>query len=63
MVRPMARAAYIADDGLVGHQWEEKPLFQPRLDSQCRRMSEREGRKGWVVVWGNILIKGRGNMG
>ncbi|EDL76046.1 rCG65847 [Rattus norvegicus] len=26
MGRPMAPAAYGAEDGLVGHQWEEKPL-------------------------------------
>ena len=32
MDRPMALAAYIAEDGLVGHQWEEKPLVVPRLD-------------------------------
>jgi hypothetical protein len=23
---PMALAAYVAEDGLVGHQWEERPL-------------------------------------
>ena len=23
---PMALATYVADDGLVGHQWEERPL-------------------------------------
>jgi hypothetical protein len=23
---PMAPAAYIAEDDIVGHQWEEKPL-------------------------------------
>jgi len=28
----MAPAAYVAEDGLVGHQWEEKPLVLPRLD-------------------------------
>ena len=26
MVELMALGAYIAEDGLVGHQWEEKPL-------------------------------------
>jgi hypothetical protein len=24
----MAPAAYIAEDGLVGHQWEERPLLR-----------------------------------
>ena len=32
----MAPAAYVAEDGLVGHQWKEKPLVLPRLDPQCR---------------------------
>jgi hypothetical protein len=26
MERPMVVAAYVADNGLVGHQWEEWPL-------------------------------------
>jgi hypothetical protein len=29
----MAPAAYIAEDGLVGHQWEERPLVLRRLDA------------------------------
>jgi len=28
----MAPAASVAEDGLVGHQREEKPLVLPRLD-------------------------------
>jgi hypothetical protein len=31
MKGPMAPATYIAEDGLVGHQWEERPLVQWRL--------------------------------
>jgi len=48
----MAPAAYVAEDGLVGHQWKEKPLVLPRLDPpmpppQCRGMGA--GRKGgWL---------------
>jgi len=66
MDRPMAPAAYVAEDGLVGHQWEEKPFVLPRLDPsplpQCRGMSGQGGRKGWVDVWGNSLRRrGRGN--
>jgi len=30
--RPMAPEAYVAEDVLVEHQWEEKPLVLPRLD-------------------------------
>ena len=26
MKGPMALASYVAEDGLVGHQWEEQPL-------------------------------------
>jgi hypothetical protein len=26
MEGPMSLAAYVAEDGLVGHQWEERPL-------------------------------------
>jgi hypothetical protein len=33
MEGPMAPAAYVAEDGLVGHQWEEKPLVIWRLDA------------------------------
>jgi len=49
MDRPRAQAVYVAEDGLVGHQWEEKLLVLPRLDSpppQCRGMSGQGGRKG-----------------
>ena len=27
----MSLAAYVAEDGLVGHQWEEKPLILQRF--------------------------------
>jgi len=33
MDRPMSPAAFVAEDGLVGHQWDEKPLVLPKLDS------------------------------
>jgi hypothetical protein len=32
----MAPAAYVAEDVLVRHQWEERPLTLLRLDAQCR---------------------------
>jgi len=49
MNRPMTPAACIAEDGFVGHQWEEKPLALPRLDttSHCRGMSGQEGEGRW----------------
>jgi hypothetical protein len=27
----MAIVVYVAEDGLVGHQWEERPLFLVRI--------------------------------
>jgi hypothetical protein len=29
----MAPAAYVAEDGLAGHQWEERPLVLQRVDA------------------------------
>jgi hypothetical protein len=29
----MAPAVYVAEDGLVGHQWEERPLVLWRLEA------------------------------
>ena len=36
---PMAPATYVAEDGLVGHQWEKKPLILRRLDAPVRGIS------------------------
>jgi hypothetical protein len=33
MEGPMAQAACVAEDGLVGHQWEERPLGLRVLDA------------------------------
>jgi hypothetical protein len=33
MEGPMTPAAYVAEDGLVGHQWEERLLVLRRLDA------------------------------
>jgi hypothetical protein len=33
MEESMAPAAYVVEDGLVGHQWEERSLFLRRLDA------------------------------
>ena len=34
MEGPMALTAYVAEDCLVGHQWEERPLGLRVLDAQ-----------------------------
>jgi hypothetical protein len=36
--RAMSLVAYVAEDGLVGHQWEERPLVLGRSYAQYRRM-------------------------
>jgi len=58
MDRPMAPAAYVAEDGLVGHQWEEKTLVLPRFNtpypSGYRGISGQGGRKGWVGCIGGL---------
>jgi hypothetical protein len=33
MERPMVPATYVAEDGLVGHLWEERTLVLGRLDA------------------------------
>jgi hypothetical protein len=33
MVGLTALAAYVAEDGVVGHQWKERPLVLERLDA------------------------------
>jgi hypothetical protein len=42
---PMAPAAYVAKDGLEGHQWEERPLVLWRLNAPVEG-NARVG--GWV---------------
>jgi len=53
MDRPMVPAAYVAEDGLVGHQKGGEALGPGKAGPrQCRGMSGHGGRKGWVVGWG-----------
>jgi hypothetical protein len=44
----MALAAYVAEDGQLGHQWEERPLVCEGSMPQCRGMPRPESRSGWV---------------
>jgi len=52
MDRPMAPSGYVAEDGVVGHQWEEKPLVLQRLDPNSPSVGECPGREagrgGWM---------------
>ena len=47
----MAPAAYVAEDGLVWHQWEGRPLVLWRLDAQST---------GMLGQWGDIGQVGGG---
>ena len=41
-------AAYVVDDGLVGHQWEERPLVLRRSYARARKQEW----VGWVAGQG-----------
>jgi hypothetical protein len=45
MEEPMAPAAYVAEDGLVRHQGEERPLVLWKFDAPVYAMA---GRQEWV---------------
>jgi len=60
MDRPIAPAAFVAEDGLVGHQWEEKPVVLPMLYPLHPPVygNVRAGRQeGEVFGRGNTLIE------
>jgi hypothetical protein len=44
-----ALAAYVAKDGLVGHQWEERPLVL--LKALCPSIGNARNRKWEEVGW------------
>jgi hypothetical protein len=46
----MAPTAYVAEDGLVGHQWEwnRGPRFCEGCKPQCKGMPWPGSRSGWV---------------
>jgi hypothetical protein len=44
----MSLAAYVAEDGLVGHQWEERPLVLRRFYAQYIGMPGPGSQSGWV---------------
>jgi hypothetical protein len=52
-------AAYVAEDGLVSHHWEEKPLVWQRLYAPVQR-NARDRRQEWVD-WGAGQGKGIGD--
>jgi hypothetical protein len=54
----MSLAAYVSEDGLVGHQWKERPIG--RADFICLSAGERQGREvgvgGWVEWIGGVCV-------
>jgi hypothetical protein len=56
-------ATYVAEDGLVGHQWEEKSLGLRRFDVLVMWIAT-VGRQEWIGGWRSTLIEaGGGEMG
>jgi hypothetical protein len=43
-------AAYVSKDGLVGHQWKERPIGH--VNFICPSTGECQGQKGGVGRWG-----------
>ena len=52
----MVLATSVVEDGLVGHQWEERPGLR-MFDAQCRGMPGWEDMSEW---WGSTLIEAGG---
>ena len=50
MERPMALATYVAEESLVGHQWEERPLSLRVFDASVQG-NARAGSREWVSEW------------
>ena len=46
-------AAYVSDDGLVGHQWKKRPIGH--ADLICLSTGERQGQKVGVDEWGETF--------
>jgi hypothetical protein len=55
MERPMAPSGYVAEDGLLRHQHDERPLVLGRLYAPVQG-NVRAGRQEWVVR-GSTLIE------
>jgi hypothetical protein len=47
----MSLAAYVSEDGLVGHQWKERPIGHANFI--CLSTGERQDQEVGVGGWGN----------
>ena len=53
----MSLAAYVAEDGLVGHHWEKRPIGLANfILSQYRGMSGPRSESRWVGVQGRARV-------
>jgi hypothetical protein len=54
----MSLAAYVSENGLAGHQWEERPIGHENFI--CLSTGERQGQEvgvgGWGSGWGTFGI-------
>jgi hypothetical protein len=57
MEGPMAPAVYVAEDGLVCHQWEERSLVLRRLNAPVKGKEPRAVRWEWLGGWRSTLIE------
>jgi hypothetical protein len=55
-------AAYESEDGLVGHQWKERPIGHANFiclstgEGQCQEVGVGEWGSWWGRVWGTFGI-------
>ena len=58
----MSLVAYVAEDGLVGHQWKERPIglanfiYPSTGEHQGQEVGVGVWRSGWGSVWGTFGI-------
>ena len=52
----MSLAAYVSEDGLVGHHWEDRPLVLQRLYAHYRGMPGPGGGSEWVGEQGGVKV-------
>jgi len=57
----MPLAAYVSEDGLVGHHWEERPIGHANFI--CLSTGERQGQEVGVCGWGSRWGRMRGSFG
>jgi hypothetical protein len=52
----MSLAAYVSEDGLVGHQWKERPLGLANFIcfSTGEHQDQEVGVFGWGSGWGSV---------